>query len=342
MEPDMEIFFVNPHYLWLLAPIPIFAGVMLLFLKKGKRDIEKIISFHALDFFFKKGEFLSSYSKKKIFTFVIMLMAYSLILFAISGATAYYKGTPNEQAAVMAIDASGSMLAEDIDPNRLEAVKSTLYLFLEKVPSGSRIAIISFSGNAYIEQGLSGTEGNDAEEFILLMGEGKEKVVTEEELSSIVDSIDIIEDIQISPLSGTSIVRTLETSANILKDETNPKQVILISDGSENIMGKKELDNILESMSREHITVNTIGVGKAGDASLQGKMKPLTLDEETLRDIAEKTGGSYYRAETKQSLAEAYERLSEAELKIPLRLDLPLAILSILLLLVDYIFIRVF
>lgn len=308
----MEIYFSNPIYLWLLAPIPLFVAIMILSIRRGKSEIGQFISFHALEFLFKKGDFISKYIKKNFLFFILRITIYSLIIFVITECTVYYNGIPREQVIVIAIDSSGSMLAEDIKPNRLEAVKETIPSFLEKIPPNAEIAILSFSGNVYIEQELSNKES----------------------------SLKSIENIQISPISGTSIGTTLKTAADMLNKEKKPKLIVLVSDGSENIMGETALNQIIDAINKEHITVNVIGVGKIEGAKLAGVESPSSLNEPLLQNIAKKTKGIYNRAETKQSLTEAYENLATAKLKIPIRLTTPLVIISILLLLVDYAFIR--
>lgn len=308
----MEIYLANPTYLWLLVPIPIFAAIMLLFLTKGKKEIETFISFHALEFLFKKGEFVTRYIKKNLLVFILRVAIYTLIVLVIAESTIYYRGIPQEQAIVVAIDTSGSMLAEDISPNRLEAVKETIDIFLENVHQKSKIAILSFSGNAYIEQELSNKE----------------------------DSIRSIGKIQISHISGTSIGTTLRTAANILKEEIKPKLIILISDGNENVMEEGELNRVIDGLNKDHITVDVIGVGKIEGAKLPGTELLSTLNEPLLENIAKKTDGIYQRAKTKKGLIESYKKFAATKLKVPIRLRIPLVILTILLLSVDYMFIR--
>jgi len=305
----MEIWFSNPHYLWLLIPIPMFAAIMFVFLIRGKRDIEKFISFRALEFIFKKGGFMSRYIKKNFLGFMFRTAIYMIII--IAGYTIYYDGIAKDQSMVVAIDASGSMLAEDIKPNRLEAVKETIKVFLEKISPESRVAVISFSGNAYIEQGWSNKD----------------------------DAIKSIENIEISPIAGTSIGTALKTAISLLSKEKNPKVVVLLSDGGENVIPQKELDEIIDNVDKEHIAVEVIGVGAVEGMKLGGTELPSAIDEPLLENIAKKTDGIYVRAETKPTLTEAYERIIPAKIKIPVRLRFPLIMLCILLLLIDYIFI---
>lgn len=337
----MEIWFSNTTYLWLLMPVPIFVAFMLLSLKKGKNEIEKFISPHSLEFLFKRGDFILKYIRKNFLFSIFRMIVYILTIFAITGITIYYDGISKEQSIVIAIDASGSMLAEDINPNRLEAVKETINILLEKTSPKSEIAILSFSGNAYIEQELSNKEELKKQKLVLLISERGEKVIAEQELTKIAESIKIIKNIQISPISGTSIGIALKTAANMLNKEKKPKSVLLISDGSENVMDEKGLNNVINTLNEEHITINVIGIGKIEGAKLPGIDLPSNLNEPLLESIAEKTNGIYQRAETKQSLTDAYKKIiSETRLKIPIRLRLPLIIASILLLLVDYVFIR--
>lgn len=309
----MEIWFSNPVYLWLLAPVPMLIVLMLLSLTKGKIEIQKFISFHSIEFLYKKDGFVIRYVKKNFLIFIFRVLIYIIIVLVIAGITLYYNGTAKEQAVVIAIDASGSMLAEDMQPNRLEAVKETISIFLEKIPKKSTISVLSFSSNAYIEHEQS----------------SKEEVIKD------------IEKIEISPISGTSIAAALKTAAAILDEEENPKRILLISDGNENIVSDWELKSIAEDLNGKHIILDAIGIGKTNGIKLPGSELSSALNEPLLEDIAKKTGGIYLRAETKQSLAEAYEKIAlSTKLKIPIRLASPLVMLCIILLSADYAFVR--
>lgn len=309
----MEVLLSNPLYLWLLAPIPAFICVLLISLRRGRQEIGEIISPHALEFFFKNETFTSKYIKKNCLVFIFRLVIYIIMVLVISGATIYYNGSSKKQDVVLAIDTSGSMLAEDIKPNRLESVKETMIFFLENDLSKNRIAVLSFSGNAYIEQALSSKE----------------------------EAIKSIENIHISEISGTSIGAALKTAAGILEKEKNPKLIVLISDGTENILSEQELDKIVEAVDKGRITVDVIGIGKGEGINLPETELPSSLNDPLLREIAKKTNGVYIRAETKQSLEEAYKTaFSSTKLKIPIELTIPLIIVSTLLLLFDYVFIR--
>ncbi len=309
----MEISFANPHYLWLLLLLPFFALIAFLILLHGKKDIEKFISLRSLDLFFKKANFFYLYLRKHLLIFLLRAAIYLVAVLIISGATFYYRGNVEEQSLIIAIDSSGSMLADDVPPNRLEAVKETIKDFIGKMPQKSRIAVLSFSGNAYIEHGLSSKE----------------------------EAIKSIDNIQISPISGTSIGSALKTSINILSIEKKPKSILLITDGGENILSDEALYKLISEVEKEHITINVIGIGQIEGAHLPGTELISTLNEQLLKEIAKNTKGAYYRAETKQSLVDAYNRiLSSAKLNIPISLNLALIILFVVLFFIDYIFVR--
>lgn len=201
---------------------------------------------------------------------------------------------------VLAVDISGSMKAEDFTvdgkrANRLEAVKQVVERFVEG-RHNDRIGLIAFAGRAYTVCPLTLDYG-----WLL---ENLERL-----------SIGMIED-------GTAIGSGLSTALNRLKDtEAKSKIIILLTDGRNNA-GDITPKVAAEAARALDIKVYTIGAGKKGNApypvqdffgNTVYQPMPVDIDEETLKLIAEKTGGMYFRATDTASLKNIYEEIDRLE-----------------------------
>ena len=196
----------------------------------------------------------------------------------------------------MAMDVSTSMLAEDFTPNRLEAAKEVAASFINE-RRDDRIALVVFAGESYW---LSPLAYNKAH------------------LQTMVGNIRCgeIDD-------GTAIGNGLVTAINRLRDsEATSKVVVLLTDGMNNRGHITPLD-AADMAANMGIKVYTIGVGCNGSAPTpvydeygryMGKvMAKVEIDETMLHDIAERTGGRYFRAMDNETLREVYNRIDELE-----------------------------
>lgn len=198
---------------------------------------------------------------------------------------------------VIALDASGSMLAKDFEPDRFEASKSVAQEFIASRPN-DRIGLVIFEGEAYTQCPLTGDKDIMSE----LLGEAKMQVVT----------------------PGTAIGMGLATSVNRLRDsEAVSKVIILLTDGV-NTHGKIHPLAAAEMAKEFGIRVYTIGVGTNGKAKTPVSINPFNgeyvydyvdveIDEETLKTIASSTGGKYFRATDNDKLKEIYEEIDQME-----------------------------
>lgn len=197
---------------------------------------------------------------------------------------------------VMAMDVSGSMLARDFKPNRLESAKVVAEQFVNG-RSNDRIAVVVYEGQSYTQVPLTSDH----------------RVVRS-----------ALEDLQAGLIEGgTAIGMGLATAVNRLENSTaKSKVVILLTDGENNAGQIKPLDAARLAQTFG-IRVYTIGVGGTGKVPI-GQYNPWTgreeivymdskIDEETLEAMAELTGGQYYRAQSKRKLAEIYQEIDALE-----------------------------
>ncbi|MEM7186120.1 MAG: VWA domain-containing protein [Bacteroidota bacterium] len=198
---------------------------------------------------------------------------------------------------VMAIDVSASMLARDLKPNRLEALKKVAARFINARPN-DRIGLVEYAGESYTKTPIT-----------------SDKSIVLASLKSIKYNT-IIE-------GGTAIGMGLATSVNRLKDSrAKSKVIILLTDGVNN-SGAIDPKIASELAVEFGIKVYTIGLGTNGMAVSpigilpNGKFQygnmPVQIDEELLKEIAATTGGEYFRAVSTTRLSEIYEKINKLE-----------------------------
>ena len=195
---------------------------------------------------------------------------------------------------MMALDISGTMLAEDLVPNRLEAAKKVAQDFVLARPN-DQIGLVVFAGESFTQCPLT----TDRAALVNLF-----KAV----------DYGMIED-------GTAIGLGLANAVNRMKDsETKSKVIILLTDGSNN-RGDIDPQTAAEIAKAFNIRVYTIGVGSYRQARVpvqtpigrQYVMMDPEFDETTLRSIAQTTGGQYFRASDNKTLKAIYEQIDQME-----------------------------
>ena len=213
-----------------------------------------------------------------------------------------YSNTSTEGIDILlALDVSGSMLARDFRPDRITAAKEVAGSFIAD-RCGDRIGLVVFAGEAYTQSPLTTDQGT----LQTLLGRIRSG---------------IIED-------GTAIGNGLATAINRLREsDAKSKVVILLTDG-ENNAGQIAPLTAAGIAEAQGIRVYTIGVGTQGKApypfvdmfgQVSYRMAEVKIDEKTLREMAEATGGRYFRATDKAKLEAIYEeidRLEKSEVEI--------------------------
>lgn len=231
--------------------------------------------------------------------FVLRCAALSLIVVAIARpqSAEHYTNTTTEGIdIVLAVDVSTSMLAKDFTPDRLSVAKEVASEFISD-RTGDRIGLVVFAGESFTQSPLT-TDQSSLQTMLGRITSG------------------VIED-------GTAIGNGLATSINRLREsEAKSKVVILLTDGVNN---RGEISPLTAAKIAKDmgIKVYTIGIGRRGTAPYpifdeRGRevdvvnMK-VEIDEKILRDIAEQTGGEYFRATDKQTLEAIYDRINQLE-----------------------------
>lgn len=287
-----NIEFANPQFFWLLLSLPV---ALLWYFFKRKKEVAslKISSI--------KGFSASSWtSKLRPVLFALRLLALASIITAlarpqiedISTRTKTTKGID----IVMAIDISSSMLARDLKPNRLSALKKVAAEFIKERPN-DRIGLVGYAGESYTKTPIT------SDKSIVL---NALKEITYGELED-----------------GTAIGMGLATSVNRLKEsKAVSKVIILLTDGVNN-SGFIEPKTASDLAVEFGIKTYTIGLGTNGnalspvaynsDGTFRYGMRQVEIDEDLLKEIAQVTGGKYFRATDNEKLEEIYDEINKLE-----------------------------
>ena len=229
--------------------------------------------------------------------FALRVITIALIVIAIARpqSTLSWKNEESEGIdIVLALDISSSMLARDFQPDRLEAAKDLAIQFIAG-RRNDRIGLVVFSGESFTQCPLT----TDQSVIINLFRDIKSGMIED----------------------GTAIGMGLATSVSRLKDsDAKSKVIILLTDGVNN-QGAIAPATAAELAQTFGIRVYTIGIGTEGMApypvntpfGVQLRNMPVEIDEETLQEIANNTGGEYFRATDNNKLKQIYEQIDQLE-----------------------------
>jgi len=286
--------FVNPEFFWLFLLLP--ALVLWYIWKRKQQTAELQIS--SIKGFKTKKNWLA---KLKPLLFALRVLALSALIIALSRPRTVDESTRIKTTKgidiVMAIDVSASMLARDLKPNRLEALKTVAARFINSRPN-DRIGLVEYAGESYTKTPLT-----------------SDKNIVLSSLKGIKYN-NIIE-------GGTAIGMGLATAVNRLKESrAKSKVIILLTDGVNN-SGFIDPKIASELAVEFGIKVYTIGLGTNGmamspigirrDGGFQYGNMPVEIDEKLLQKIAAITNGQYFRATNTTKLNEIYQEINKLE-----------------------------
>jgi Ca-activated chloride channel homolog len=244
------------------------------------------------------------------------LLALAFMSIAVARPQAVVAVPSQEGTVILALDVSGSMLAEDMKPNRMEAAKAAARAFVDKQSESVKIGVVSFSGDASIVQSPTTDKGLVLAAINRLRPQrataiGRAILVS---LDAINESMGSEEDLPSSILNQQNPNGTPRPTATplpaYLQGQHSSASIVLLSDGQNNQF-PPPLDIVDQATSRG-VRVYTIGVGSAAGTvvRLQGRSVRTALDEATLKKIAQLTDGEYFNASTEQDLRAVYENLT--------------------------------
>lgn len=230
--------------------------------------------------------------------FLLRLMACALIIVSIArplSAEDYSKTNAEGIDIVMALDISGSMLAQDFTPDRIGASKDITAKFITERRT-DRIGLVVFAGEAFTQVPLT---------------------------SDHVTLVNMLNQVQMGMIDdGTAIGNGLATAVNRLKESDSPSKVIVLLTDGVNNSGQIDPTTASSIAAQYNIRVYTIGVGTEGVAPYPaydawGNMvmqhAKVEIDEPLLKNIADQTGGKYFRATDNTKLAAIYNEINQLE-----------------------------
>jgi Ca-activated chloride channel family protein len=284
--------FENPNWFWLLLSIPL--AVFWYFKKRQQQTATLKIS--SIQGFTK-----STLAQLRPLLFILKMLALVFLTIAMArprtvDVTTKVKKTEGIDI-IMAVDISASMLARDLEPNRLEALKKVANNFVNGRPN-DRIGLVIYAGESYTKTPLT------SDKSIII---------------NALNELDYTQNIE----GGTAIGMGLATSVNKLKDsKAESKVIILLTDG-ENNAGFIDPITATQLATEYDIKTYTIGVGSNGMALSPVGIKPngqfeyrnveVKIDEALMKTIAESTGGKYFRATDNEKFQAIYEEIDALE-----------------------------
>lgn len=286
--------FLHPAMLWPCLAIPV-----ILYYRLSKK--KKAVPYPGLSTFTKLP-------KARFSSLPVSLLAVACILFIISASGPRISIGEEEKKILgvdvaLAIDVSGSMRAEDFKPNRMEAAKQRIKEFVKEFKQG-RMALVAFAGRSFTQCPLT-TDGG------ILDG-----LLDQLEVGSVA-------------IDGTAIGDAIINCMNKFKESAVSRVIILLTDG-ENNAGTVDPISAARATKDKGIKIYTIGVGTPEGARVPvlnavgekfylkdeaGNYVLAKVDEATLKQIADITDGTYFRAKDENALKDIYTKIAAMEKK---------------------------
>ena len=285
------ITFAEPLFLYLLIAIP----AMIAFYILKQQSVTASLRMPGLQSFAQAGITFRNYLRHILFALRTIALTLLIIVLARPQKTDKFQDISTEGIdIVLAQDISGSMLARDFRPDRLEASKNIATEFISGRPY-DRIGLVVFSGESFTQCPLT----TDHAVLINLLREIQSGMIED----------------------GTAIGMGLATAVNRIKDsKAKSKVIILLTDGVNN-RGEIAPATAAGIAKNFGIRVYTIGVGTQGMApypvqtpyGIQYQDMPVEIDEAILQEIAQNTGGKYFRATDNDKLIQVYREIDKLE-----------------------------
>ena len=284
-------YFANPDFLYLLALLP----VLIFWYMRRHRSATSDFRFSSLKVFGGIKPTLKEKLKHVPFMLRIVVLALLIVAFARPRTASTGENIHTEGIDIaLVLDISGSMLAEDLRPNRIEAAKDVALEFIDE-RANDRIGLVIFAGESFTQCPMT-IDHRVLKDLLQQVKSG------------------MVED-------GTAIGMAIAQGVNRLKEsKAKSKVMILLTDGVNN---RGEIDPLTATQIAQTfgIRIYTVGVGTRGEApypvqtpfGIRYQNVPVDVDEATLREVASKTDGKYFRATDNRSLREIYAEIDRLE-----------------------------
>lgn len=288
--------FSNPEYFYLLLVIPVVALVYWYSVRLQKKQIKMFGNFDTVMSLIPGHSFRRGWIKM-----ALVLVALFTLVMGLAGPQFGSKLTEIKRKGIeiiIALDVSNSMLAQDIQPNRIERAKQSISQLVDKL-TNDRIGLIVFSGDAYMQLPIT-NDYSSAKMFLSSINPG------------------------IVPKQGTAIGSAIKLAmSSFTADSKSSKVIVIISDGENHEDDPLEMAKLA---TEKGIVVHTIGIGSPDGAPIpfginnnylkdeNGQVVVSRLDEETLSKIAVVGNGKYVRATNSQiGLIPLFENINKMQ-----------------------------
>lgn len=288
--------FLWPRLLWLYAIVPVLVLTYIWILRRPARERVQYPTLELARIAAAAGG-----RWRRHVAAVLYLVTLCAVIFTVARPVAPVPVPDNRAAVMLSVDVSRSMMARDVVPTRLDAAKKAAVEFVHNLPHGAKVGLVSFSSYATLI--TPPTDDHDRVvqainslnlEFATAIGDGL---------------LEAVYALPGRPRPPASLLPGLPPPPPPDADRLPPATVVLLSDGQSN-RGTPPED--AATVARQlHVRVYTIGLGSPEGTFLElgGRGIFVRLDEETLKQIAEVTGGSYWRVSSAAELSRVYSRL---------------------------------
>ncbi|MCG8918378.1 VWA domain-containing protein [Actinokineospora sp. PR83] len=284
--------FTSPWWFLVLLAVAALAAGYVLVQKALRRRTLRFTNLELLERVAPKRQGLTRHAPA-----VVLILALVLLTVAMAGPTAEQKVPRNRATVVLVIDVSLSMEATDVAPTRLEAAKVAAKSFAEGLTPGVNLGLITFAGTATV------------------------LVAPTTDRAGVARSIDNLKLAQ-STATGEAIFAALQSIEGFSSvvggpEGPPPARIVLMSDGKQTIPTESEDDprgsfTAARAAADKKIPITTISFGTAdGTVEIEGRPQSVAVDDAAMEEIAQLSGGDFYRAATADQLRKVYDTLGE-------------------------------
>jgi Ca-activated chloride channel homolog len=305
--------FLWPQNLWLLLALPLLVGVYLLLLRRKKKMAVRYASLAFVKEAMGRGQQMRRHVPPALF-----LLSMVALVLASARPVAVVTLPSNQQTIILAMDVSGSMRATDVQPNRLVAAQNAAKAFIGELPRHVKVGIVAFAGSAQVAQ----LPTTNREDLITAIDRFQLQRATATGNAIVISLATLFPDQGIdleSMQSGRERQRGYSID-NEKKGKTEfqpvapgsyPSAAIIMLTDGQRTTGVDPLDAAKMAAERG-VRVYTVGVGTVDGETIgfEGWSMRVRLDEDTLKQIANKTSAEYFYAGTAHDLRKVYEALS--------------------------------
>lgn len=227
----------------------------------------------------------------------LLIVALLMLTVSLAGPTAEQRVPRNRATVMLVVDVSLSMKATDVQPNRLRAAQVAAKSFSRNLTPGINLGLISFAGSAVTLVPPTTDRSN---------------------VNSAIDGLKLSE----STATGEAIFSAMQTVQNFSEIVSGgngppPARIVLLSDGKQTVPTTDPSDprggfTAAEAAKKQGIPVSTISFGTVGaTVDIEGQSIDVSVDDESLREIAELSEGNFFKAASAEQLKRVYDTLGE-------------------------------